>query len=121
MKKILTLLAIFVLTTSVSQAATSYSTSLKNAIKTDINNTKTSIKNAAKADAENAKKERAAKAAVKKENKLKQIDSKLTELNKEMETVKNQKTGITESERTLRMNMLQKQINFYNKQKAALK
>ena len=120
MKKILTIAMVLILSTSTSFAATSFAASLKNAIKTDYRNTKASFKSAIKSDINNAKKENEQAAAAKKAEKLKQINAKLDELNKEMNTVKNMKYGITESERTLRINILQRQINFYNKQKAAL-
>jgi len=115
MKKILTLAILLAVSAGTTFAANEYS--LKQAIKTDINNQKSAIKT----DMDNAKKKRESAAAVKKEEKIKQIDLKLAELNKQMKQVKNQTTGITESERALRMNVLQRQIDFYNKQKAALK
>ncbi len=117
MKKILTLLTILTLTTSMSFASNSFT----DAVKTDFNNAKTDISNAVKADINNAKQQHNTAAAAKKAEKLKQIDAKLDELNKEYNTVKNQQFGITESERSLRLNVLQRQIDFYNKQKAALK
>ena len=120
MKKILTIAMVLALSTSMSFAATSFGKSFKQAVKSDYQNTKNSYKKAIKTDLENAKKENTAVSQAKKDEKLKQINTKLTELNKEMNTVKNQKDGITESERTLRMNLLQRQIDFYNKQKAAL-
>ena len=100
--------------------------SIKKAIKSDIANTKKevkntnkTIKNAVKQDIENAKAEQTASATAKKNEKIKEINSKLTELNKEMKTVKNSKE-ITETERTLRTRAIQRQIDFYNKQNAAL-
>ncbi len=116
MKKIFTLLTILALTTSVS-----FANSFTNAVKTDFRNAKNDVKSAVKADVNNAKQQHNNAAAAKKAEKLKQINSKLEELNKEYNTVKNQKYGITESERSLRLNVLQRQIDFYNKQKAALK
>ena len=117
MKKIFTILSILALTTSMSYAATS----LGDAIKADFHNTASSFKNAVRTDINNAKAANTSAAQARKEEKLKQIDTKLAQLNNEYQTVKNQQYGITESERNLRMNMLQRQIDFYNKQKAALK
>ena len=50
---------------------------------------------------------------------MKQINGKLDELNKEMTAVKADK-NITETERTLKVRTLQRQIDFYNNQKKAL-
>ena len=147
MKKILTLAMILAFSTT-GAFAFSFGKSVKNAVKQDINNTKTevkttnnsvknsvksdikaakkevkdtknSVKNQVKQDIENAKKAQTQAATAKKTEKLNQINSKLTELNKEMTTIKNDK-NITETERTLRTRALQRQIDWYNKQKAAL-
>ncbi len=137
MKKIFTLLFALSLITNASLAATSYGTSLKNAVKQDFAAAKSDIKTTAKdvktavkkdisdtktavkKDIENEKKAQASTAAAKKAEKIKQIDSKLTSLNKEMASVKADK-NITETERTLKTRTLQRQIDFYNNQKKAL-
>lgn len=115
MKKIFLTLMALSLCTSISFAATTYGTNVKNAIKQDIQQTKASVKKdiQTKQDANNAQ------ATAKKQEKIKQIDTKLNELNAEMKKVKADKT-ITETERTLKTTSLQRQINMYTKQKQAL-
>ena len=126
MKKILTTALIMTMFTGASFAATNFGNAVKNAVKQDIANTKSAVKTtvqdvktAAKQDMENQKKAQESTAAAKKAEKLKQIDSKLDELNKELTSVKKD-TSITETERTLRIKTLERQIEFYNKQKKAL-
>ena len=104
MKKILTLLLLISMSTSISLAASSFGSTVKNAVKQDIVNQKQAQTNTA---------------AAKKEEKIKQIDTKLSDLNKELSSVKNDKS-ITETERTLKTKTLQRQIDFYNNQKKAL-
>jgi hypothetical protein len=127
MKKILITTLALTMISALSYADNSFGTSLKNAVKQDISATKSSVKStvtdiktAAKQDVENAKQEQATTAAAKKAEKLKQIDAKLDSLNEELTVVKNDK-GITETERTLKSRTLQRQIDFYNNQKKALK
>ncbi len=127
MKKILTALMVLSLSTSMTLAASTYGTNLKNAIKKDYQQTKSNIKqendalkNSIKQDMQKKQDAKNAQAAAKKQEKIKQIDNKLNELNAEMKRVKADKT-ITETERTLKTSSLQRQINMYNKQKAALK
>ena len=112
--------------TGFSFASNSFGSAVKNAVKQDIRNTKSAVKSDIKAvktsvkqDIANEKQAQANTAAAKKAEKIKQIDSKLAELNKEMKTVKEDK-NITETERTLKVRTLQRQINFYNNQKKAL-
>ena len=81
---------------------------------------KKDIKNQFKADLENSKKLQAEAEAARKNEIIKDIDTKLNGLNKELETVKNAQ-NITETERTIRMRLLQNQIKYYNKQKTSLK
>ena len=147
MKKILTLAMVLVLSTSASFAF-SFGKSIKKAFKSDVKaaktavkndvkstkkaiksdikaakteakNTRKSFRNAVKQDIENSTKAQTEAATAKKTEKLNQINSKLTQLNKELTNVKSSKE-ITETERTLRTRALQRQIEFYNKQKAAL-
>ena len=127
MKKILTIALMMAMATSVTFAANSFGSAVKNAVKQDIANTKSAVKTTAKdvktavkQDIANEKKAQATTAAAKKAEKIKQIDSKLTELNKEMTATKADK-NITETERVLKTKTLQRQIDFYNNQKKALK
>ncbi len=127
MKKLLVLGVITVLSATSVFAQNSTFNTLKNSIKSDVQTAKKAVKQDiqntkanAKAKAQENRKAQDNAAAQKKAEKIKQIDAKLVELNKELASVKADKT-ITETERTLRMGSIQKQINFYNKQKAALK
>lgn len=120
MKRILTLAMVLALSGSMTFAATNFGASVKNAVKQDIKNTRTDIKKSVQQDIDNKKQEQTAASTAKKQEKIKQIDAKLKELNKEMATVKNDKK-ITETERTLKTRSIQRQIDFYTKQKAALK
>ena len=126
MKKALTLILTMTLMTGFSFASNSFGSAVKNAVKQDIRNTKSAVKSDIKAvktsvkqDIANEKQAQANTAAAKKAEKIKQINSKLAELNKEMKTVKEDK-NITETERTLKVRTLQRQIDFYNNQKKAL-
>lgn len=145
MKKILTTVLLLSVMTCTSFAAT---TSLKSAIKQDFQNMKTDVKTTAKdvktsvkqdiqttktevktttkdvktavkQDIANEKQAHENTAKAKKAEKIKMIDVKLNELNQEMTLVKNNKT-ITETERTLKIRTLQRQINLYQQQKKAL-
>ena len=123
MKKILALFFTLSLMTSMSLAANSFGSAVKNAVKQDVANTKSaikadaaSVKKAVKQDIANTKQAQTSTAAAKKAEKIKQIDSKLAELNKEMAATKADK-NITETERTLKARTLQRQIDFYNSQK----
>ena len=111
MKKLLALIMIFAVTSSASYAA-SFWQELKNSFKKDVNATKQAIKT----DINNTKKEQAAERAAQKKASLKEVNDKLTALNKEMKTVKADK-NITETERTIKIKLLQKQIDFYKKEK----
>ena len=127
MKKILTIALMMTMATSVTFAANSFGSAVKNAVKQDIANTKSAVKTTAKdvktavkKDIANEKQAQATTAAAKKAEKTKQIDAKLAELNKEMAATKADK-NITETERVLKVRTLQRQIDFYNNQKKALK
>ena len=130
MKKLLTLSILLAMTTGASFAA-SYFDSVKNAAKQDIQTVKAqakadraAAKEAFKKDIENkinaSTEAQTKEAKAKKAEKIKQIDKKLTELNKQLTTIKNDK-NITETERTIKTRSVQRQIEFYNKHKAALK
>ena len=123
MKKILTTVLLLSVMSCTSFAAT---TSLKSAIKQDFQNMKTDVKTttqdvktAVKQDIANEKQAHENTAKEKKAEKIKMINVKLEESNKEMALVKNDKT-ITETERTLKIRTLQRQINLYEQQKKAL-
>ena len=123
MKKILTTVLLLSVMSCTSFAAT---TSLKSAIKQDFQNMKTDVKTttqdvktAVKQDIANEKQAHENTAKAKKAEKIKMINVKLEESNKEMALVKNDKT-ITETERTLKIRTLQRQINLYEQQKKAL-
>ncbi len=110
MKKLFTMLAVMALSSAVVFAAPSnFGADLKKAVKQDIQN---NIKANQKAN-QNA-------AATKKAEKIKEIDAKLADLNKEKTQIQKDK-NITEVQRTLKLDKVQRQINFYTKQKAALK
>ena len=119
MKKLFTLFAIFALTTSFTYAVT-FGDNLKNSIKSDISKTKSDFKSAVKADMENAAKANNSAAAAKKQQKIKEIDAKLKSLNSELAQIKKDKS-ITETERMLKSSRVQRQINYYQKQRDALK
>jgi len=114
MKKILVLVMALVVSTSASYAASFWS-SIKSAFKQDVKATKQAIKT----DINNSKSAQAKAAAARKKESIKEINSQLSVLNKEMKTVKNDK-NITETERVIRTKALQKQIDFYNKRKKEL-
>ena len=111
MKKLLTLIMVLAVTSSASYGASFWS-SVRDAFKRDVKETKQAIR----ADIENSKKEQAAEAAARKKAALQEVNDKLTALNKDMRAVKADK-NITETERTIKIKLLQKQIDFANKQK----
>ena len=111
MKKLLALIMILSVTSSASYAS-SFWKDVKNSFKRDVNATKQAIKT----DINNTKREQAAEKAAKKKESIKQVNDRITELNKEMRQVKADK-NITETERTIKVKLLQKQIDFYKKEK----
>ena len=119
MKKVLAVATLMAMTVSASFAATSFGNSFKNAVKQDIQNTKSDLKEAVKQDMQAKTQARTSASQAKKAEKIKQIDAKLAELNKELTVVKNDKK-ITETERVLKMRPIQRQIDFYTRQKQAL-
>ena len=131
MKKLLTLATVLALSTTVTLAATSYGTALKNAIKQDVETSKqeakaynASVKEAVKKDLEakaKASEEAKVKAATEKKNaKLKEFNSKITELNKEKAKIQAAK-DMTYTEKALKTKAIDKQLEFYKKQVDALK
>ncbi len=111
MKKLLTLIMILALSSSATYAS-SFWKDLKNSFKQDVKATKQAINT----DIENSKKEQAAQTAANKRKSLKEVNDRKAALNKEMREVKADKT-ISETERTIKVKLLQKQINLCNKQK----
>ena len=111
MKKLLTLIMVLAVTSSAAYAS-SFWGSVKDAFRQDVNATKQAIR----ADIENSKKEQAAESAARKREALREVNTNLYNLNKEMRAVKYDK-NISETERVIKMRILQKQIDFCNKQK----
>jgi len=116
MKKIFSILMLMTLTCSVSFGANAYT----NAIKQDIKNTKNDIKSAVKQDVQTKVQASTNTATVKREEKIKQLDKTINGLNDELLRIKNDNT-LTQTEKTLKSKGIEHQINFYKKQKAALK
>ncbi len=120
MKKLLVLGAVLALSLTSVYAQNSGFKSLKNSIKQDVQSTRSAIKkDIANKQAENKKAQQNV-AAQKKAEKAKQIDAKLTDLKAQLKEVQSSNT-MTETEKTLRTNTLNKQIKFWENQKAALK
>ena len=114
MKKLLTLIMILAVSSSATYAS-SFWKDVRNSFRQDIKATKQAINT----DIENAKKaqekEQAAQTAANKQKSLKEVNDRKAALNKEMKEVKADKT-ISETERTIKVKLLQKQIDFANKQ-----
>ena len=91
--------------------ASSFWKDLKNSFRQDVKATKQAVR----ADIENAKKEQAAEAAANKKAALKEVNDRKIALYKEMREVKADK-NISETERTIKVRLIQKQIDFANKQ-----
>jgi hypothetical protein len=102
---------VLAVSTSASYGASFWS-SLRNAFRQDIKATKQAIKT----DIENSKKAQAKANEARKKESLKEVNAKIDALNKEMRAVKADK-NITETERVIRTRALQKQIDLYKKQK----
>ena len=115
MKKLLALIMVLALTSSATYAS-SFWKELRSSFRQDIKATKQAIR----ADIEKAKVEQekvqAQEKATRKSEALKEVNTNLSNLNKEMRTVKADK-NISETERVIKVRILQKQIDFCNKQK----
>ena len=131
MKKLLTLGIMLSLSMSLTYGATTYGDALKKAIKQDIEASKKeaadynkSVKDAIKKDLEaKAKASQDAKtkeAVAKKTQKLNEINAKIAELNKQKASIQSSK-DMTYTEKALKTRALDKQLEYYNKQKEALK
>ena len=111
MKKLLVLIMVLAISSSATYAS-SFWGSVRDAFRQDVKATKQAIR----ADIENSKKEQAAATAARKREALKEVNTNLYNLNKEMRAVKADK-NISETERVIKVRLLQKQIDFCNKQK----
>lgn len=111
MKKLLVLVMVLAVSTSASYGA-SFWGSLKKAFRQDVKAAKQEIR----ADIENSKKAQSEAEAARKKEALKEVNAKIDAVNKEMKAVKNDK-NITETQRVIKTRALQKQKDFYNKQK----
>ncbi len=115
MKKLLSIIMVLAVTSSATYAS-SFWKDLKNSFRQDVKATKQAIRT----DIENSKKEQEkaqiAATAARKREALKEVNTNLYNLNKEMRTVKADK-NISETERVIKVRLLQKQIDFCNKQK----
>ena len=127
MKKILALGVVLALSTSMTLAATSFGTSLKNAVKQDIETMKKETKDYNASVKEAAKKDMEAKAAAnkkaaetKKAEKLKEVNAKIAELNKEKASIQNAK-DMTYTEKNIKTKLIEKQLKYHNDQLEALK
>ncbi len=119
MKKVLTLTMVLTLLCGMSFASKAPINALKNAVKQDIQNTKQVTKDAIKQDLEAKNKANTEAANAKKAQKIKQIDAKLADLNAQKEKI--EKSNITQTEKVLKTRPIERQIEFYTKQKEALK
>lgn len=131
MKKILTLGVVLALSTSLTFAASSYGDAFKNAIKQDIATVKKETKEYNQSLKDSIKKDLEAKAKAnedakvkaineKKAAKLKEINSKIAELEKEKKALEDN-ISISFTEKTLKTKAIDKQLEYLNKQKASLK
>ena len=115
MKKLLTLIMVLAVSSSATYAS-SFWKDLRNSFRQDVKATKQAIR----ADIEKSKieqeKAQAQEKATRKRDALKEVNTNLYNLNKEMKDVKADK-NISETERTIKVKLLQKQIDFCNKQK----
>ena len=114
MKKLLTLIMVLAVSSSATYAS-SFWKEVRNSFRQDVKATKQAIR----ADIEKSKieqeKAQAQEKAAKKKASLKEVNDRKTALNKEMKEVKSDK-NISETERTIKVKLLQKQIDFANKQ-----
>ena len=115
MKKLMALLAISTLATTITFGATNEWASFKNAVKQDIKNTNASLKEAVKKDMEANKKAQEDAIQAKKTAKINEVKSKIADLNKQLTSIKNN-AELTYTEKTLKTKAIEKQIEYYNKQ-----
>ena len=91
----------------------------REAIKADAKATSNSVKNAVRTDLQNKANQQTEAANKKRQQKINKIDKKITKLNKELASVKSNKK-ITETQRVIEMKKIQSQIDMYKRQKAAI-
>ena len=131
MKKILTLGVVLALSTTISFAAGEYTKAFKDAVKKDIAATKQEAKNYNASIKESIKKDIEAKQKAQEESKLntikqkkaerlKEINSKIADLNKQKATIQSSK-DMTYTEKTIKIKAINRQLEYLNKQKDALK
>ena len=131
MKKMLTLGVILALSTSMTLAASNYTSALKNAIKQDIEASKQEARNYNASVKESFRKDLEAKAKAaeqeqikitraKKAQKLSEANAKIAELNKEKALIERSK-DMTYTEKAIKVKALDKQLEYWNKQIDALK
>lgn len=115
MKKLLTLIMVLAVSSSATYAS-SFWKDLRNSFRQDVKATKQAIKTDIEKSKIEQEKAQAQEKATRKREALKEVNTNLYNLNKEMRTVKADK-NISETERVIKVRLLQKQIDFCNKQK----
>ena len=123
MKKYLALALMLSIGVGASFAA-SFGDSLKNAIKSDLNSVKSAVQQDVKNQQQEAKKQKAAQNKAKidsinkeRKEKLAPVETEIKAKEAQIKSIKNDKT-ITETERTIRLNTYQRQLNSLNNKKA---
>ncbi len=114
MKKLLTLIMVLAVSSSATYAS-SFWKDLRNSFRQDVKATKQAIRADIEKSMIEQEKAQAQEKAAKKKASLKEVNDRKTALNKEMKEVKSDK-NISETERTIKVKLLQKQIDFANKQ-----
>ena len=104
--------------------AASFGDSLKNAVKSDLNNVKSAVQQDVKNQQQEARKQKAAQNKAKidsinkeRKEKLAPVETEIKAKEAQIKSTKNDKT-ITETERTIRLNTYQRQLNSLNNKKA---
>ena len=115
MKKLLTLIMVLAVSSSATYAS-SFWKDLRNSFRQDVKATKQAIKTDIEKSKIEQEKAQAQEKTTRKREALKEVNTNLYNLNKEMRTVKADK-NISETERVIKVRLLQKQIDFCNKQK----
>ena len=123
MKKYLVLMLMLSVGVGASFAA-SFGDSLKNAIKSDLNSVKSAVQQDVKNQQQEAQKQKAAQNKAKidsinkeRKEKLPPIETEIKAKEAQIKSTKNDKT-ITETERIIRLNAYQRQLNNLNNKKA---
>ena len=107
-----------------SSFAASFGDSLKNADKSDLNSVKSAVQQDVKNQQQEARKQKAAQNKAKidsinkeRKEKLAPVETEIKAKEAQIKSTKNDKT-ITETERTIRLNTYQRQLNSLNNKKA---